>query len=383
MSTFEIKNGTGFTDQIVLYPSGSIKSSGSTVGTGSIGVGSSATANTNSIAVGINVSAATNSIAVGESNIASGDESIAIGQGNIAYGLGSFVGGYAANASTTNNAVSGTSSFSFQDGYLGTYGIRPGVYSNKSVILGGRENLIVSQIESAIVSSIFSRISGATGANSTILGGNSNFVNAQYGTVINSDGASSYGNLAGVINSFGSTANGTNVLILNDATSKNITENNTTYIGGIRRGGYVLSQTWASSTANTSNTVYITIGSFTAVAGAVYRVRLVGTFQTAATTTGIKVRGGGTCTGNFVGYMQGQLSQLATATGLRIQTNVINAELITTGVSNINTPHAIEGEIIFICTAGGSYRLEFASEVNASSCQINAGTTMLVERIDQ
>jgi hypothetical protein len=370
MSAFEIKNGTGITDQILLYPSGSIKSSGSTVGA-------------NAIAIGTNVSAATNSIAIGESNTASGAESIAFGQGNIAYGLGSFVGGYPDNASTTNNAVSGTSSFSFQDGYLGTYGIRPGVYSNKSVILGGRENLIVSQIESAIVGSIFSRISGATGANSTILGGNSNFVNAQYGTVINSDGASSYGNLAGVINSFGSIANGQNILILNDATSKNITENNTTYIGGIRRGGYVLSTTLTSALSNTSNVSYSNIGSFNAVANGVYKIRFIGTYQTAATTTGIKVRMAGTATANVVGYLEGAISATAVASGLRFPISTMTSELVTTGVSAINTPHSIEGEIIVRCTVAGTVILQMASEVNLSSAQLNIGTTMLVERIDQ
>ena len=55
--------------------------------------------------------------------------------------------------------------------------------------------------------------------------------------------------------------------------------------------------------------------------------------------------------------------------------------LITTGVSAINTPHAIEGNIIVRCTTAGTVILQMASEVNGSDAQLNIGTAVIVERV--
>ena len=175
--------------------------------------------------------------------------------------------------------------------------------------------------------------------------------------------------------------NTNNTTVIGQTTTTTITESNIVYIGKEIVGGKVAVTVLSAALANTSNVGYSIIISFNAKAGATYRLRLIGTYQTAATTTGIKIRMQGTAVANVAGYMQGQITAATGATGLRATIGTMTAELITTGVSAINTAHAIEGNIIVRCTTAGSVMLLMASEVNASSAQLNIGTSVIVERV--
>lgn len=151
---------------------------------------------------------------------------------------------------------------------------------------------------------------------------------------------------------------------------------------GINRGGYVLSDTLTAAISNSSNSVYTTIWSFNVEANAIYEMRIVGLYQTVITTTGIKIKLGGTATCNVAGKLFGSVSSAAVATELVFPATTMTSELVTTGVNVANTPHSVGGNIIFRCTVAGTVLVTMASEVNTSAAQLNIGSTCIVERIN-
>jgi len=183
----------------------------------------------------------------------------------------------------------------------------------------------------------------------------------------------------GYINRINSTANIT-------ITNLNIPYNVGVGSGSINRaqsltGKYVLDNTLAAAVSNSSNTVYTTIWSIDAIAGETYKLEMIGTYQTVITTTGIKIKLGGTAVCNVAGKMYGGISNAAVATELSIPTSSMTSELVTTGVAVANTPHFIGADIIFKCTTSGTINITMASEVNTSAAQLNIGTTAVIERI--
>jgi hypothetical protein len=152
-------------------------------------------------------------------------------------------------------------------------------------------------------------------------------------------------------------------------------------INGVRVGGYVLNNTLTTAVANTSNASYTTVWSFNGVANAIYKIEMIGTYQTAALTTGIKIKIGGTALCNVAGKMYGGISNAAVATELSVPVSTMTSELVTTAVSTINSPHFIGGDIIFKCNTSGTINITMASEINLSSAQLNIGSTCVVERL--
>lgn len=127
---------------------------------------------------------------------------------------------------------------------------------------------------------------------------------------------------------------------------------------------------------------------FSVVAGRKYKIHIVASHQTLATTTGLKLGvylASGA--GSIVGYMEGGLSALAVATELKIPITAIGASntngslLLTTGVSAINTKHYIGGNLVFTCTTSGIFRFQIASEINLSGVQLNEGSVIIIEEI--
>jgi hypothetical protein len=365
-------------------------------GTYSAAFGNSSTASGNASFVmgGGNLASATNAFAGGESCTASSADSFSFGNINFAGGITSAILG------GESNSISGVSitSYSAIIGGVSNKILAPNQPSTGSFISSSFVSSIINGAGCAIVGTIGSIISGGTGSSDeasscAIIGGSSNAIsgtsNTNFGNVIlagynhkvkaNTDGK---GHNNSIIGGSGHTINNVNRSVIIGGNGITLTEDDTIYLGGVKRGGYVLSTTLTSALANTSNTSYSNIGSFNAVANGIYKIRFVGTYQTAATTTGIKVRMAGTATANVVGYLDGSISAAAVASSLRFPISTMTSELVTTGVSAINTPHAIEGEIIVRCTVAGTVILQMASEVNLSSAQLNIGTTMIVERIN-
>ena len=151
---------------------------------------------------------------------------------------------------------------------------------------------------------------------------------------------------------------------------------------------YVYTLTTAA-TNNSTARIDVSGLSFPITAGKNYRVQIIGTYQTAATTTGgsmgfVLTSG----TGTIAGILNGEIALPAStglATGLRSTLRAVNnvnttagSFLTTTGVSVVNTPHYIGGEFIFNCSASGTFQVQWGSEVASSTAQLNAGCAMFV-----
>ena len=80
------------------------------------------------------------------------------------------------------------------------------------------------------------------------------------------------------------------------------------------------------------------------------------------------------------------ISQTSAASDLTTTVRAISSSnttagsfMVSTGVTVINSPHYFNGELIFDCLTTGVFQLQFATEVAASSAQINAGAVMIID----
>ena len=123
--------------------------------------------------------------------------------------------------------------------------------------------------------------------------------------------------------------------------------------------------------------------------GKSYRVQLLGTLQTAATTTGGRLHwvlsGGAVVT--TLGFIEGSITHADATTTIRktiLQLDSTinnNSGIVTTGVGTLNVPVAFQSQMVLNCTASGFLNFYFASEVAASNATLNAGTTIIIEEI--
>lgn len=147
----------------------------------------------------------------------------------------------------------------------------------------------------------------------------------------------------------------------------------------------------SAATSSSTTRADVTGLSFTVTSGKNYRVRIIGSYQTTVTTTGGALGfllTAGTA-GTISGFLEGEVSvptaltTVGVATGLRSSlravstTAVVGSFLITTGVNPINTSHYIGGEFVFKCTASGTFKVQWGSEVGATA-QLDAGCNMFV-----
>ncbi len=144
-----------------------------------------------------------------------------------------------------------------------------------------------------------------------------------------------------------------------------------------------------SATPSTSTTPADLSGmSFAMTNGKTYKVELIGSYQTAATTTGARIclkMSSGTAT--IQGTWRGAVSSLTVATELGKTINVINSsyvaadQFITTGVNAINTAHYIGANFLITATSTGTFQLGWGSEIASSSATLNAGFTMIIQEL--
>ena len=158
-------------------------------------------------------------------------------------------------------------------------------------------------------------------------------------------------------------------------------------VGTTSRNVLTLANLFSSTSVTRVN---VTGMSFAVAAGKKYKITLIGDYQTAALTTGgslgfILTSG----TGNIKGFVTMSISQSVVATDLTTTIRAINSInttagsfTISTGVSVINSPHYFCAELIFDCLTTGVFQLQWATEVAASSAQINAGSVMIVETLN-
>ena len=127
---------------------------------------------------------------------------------------------------------------------------------------------------------------------------------------------------------------------------------------------------------------------FNLQSGKNYRIKLLGTVQSVAITTGINIAF--TFDGNIIanGFVESSLTHIANATTLRstvfnidASTATIGSNLLTTGTGAVNTPVMLNAEMVVRCIDSGTFKTWFASEINASQAQLNIGTTFIIEEI--
>ena len=171
-------------------------------------------------------------------------------------------------------------------------------------------------------------------------------------------------------------------------------------------GGAAANPSWVTMTALTNTLNVVTLGSafsstvvteatvtgmsFAVTAGKNYMIEVIGTYQTAATTTGGELGFFLTASGvgTIVGNAEGGIVSTAAATSLSQQISAIgaadlaNSNLITTGVTAINSPHYIKAKVVFVCTTSGTFNVGWASEVAASAAQLNAGSTLIYQQLN-
>lgn len=132
--------------------------------------------------------------------------------------------------------------------------------------------------------------------------------------------------------------------------------------------------------AVTSNVVaYATTGlSVPLTAGKVYEIKAWGHYRTAALTTGIGLRLGGTATATGIRYTT---TIWSANTPLQGQAAAMSTALLSTGVTAANTDYTweIRGEIRV--NAAGTLVVEFASEVAASLVTIQPDCYLICDPI--
>lgn len=173
------------------------------------------------------------------------------------------------------------------------------------------------------------------------------------------------------------------------------TVNGTTLLGS---GDLVVSgsgaPTFLNLTANFSSTsvteAAVTGWSFAVTSGKTYRIEVIASYQTAATTTGGEL--GFFCSasgaGTIRGFAQADIVSTAAASGLKIPITAIGAAdaagsfLISTGVTAINSPHSFYAVVTFTCSVSGTFNVGWATEVAASAAQLNANSSLIYQALN-
>lgn len=130
---------------------------------------------------------------------------------------------------------------------------------------------------------------------------------------------------------------------------------------------------------NTTTLASVTGLLFTATANATYLVEVIGTFQSAATTTGIAL-----ALDIPSGSVSGQIIHPASATTLTGTEQITDAATTgaTTGVRSAATNVPILASfIVAVGATGGNVQLQFRSEVAASAVTMKAALTAMGRRI--
>ncbi|MFN7422896.1 MAG: hypothetical protein ACK5QP_05825 [Chitinophagales bacterium] len=150
---------------------------------------------------------------------------------------------------------------------------------------------------------------------------------------------------------------------------------------------YILSSNVSRNSTARSN---VSGWSIPVVAGKSYKIEIIGTYQSAATTTGGSI---GLVTVGAVGTIHGsfemEISQTTSTTVLRTTLRAIGTSgtlagsfITSTGVSAANSPHSIELTSVFNCTTSGTINVQWGSEVNASASQLNTGSVLMVTALN-
>jgi hypothetical protein len=139
----------------------------------------------------------------------------------------------------------------------------------------------------------------------------------------------------------------------------------------------IFRNTLTTAFATTSTTLSLVTGwTVSLEANKIYRISLISNYQTSANTTGFKIGLGGTAVGNLVGqhFYAGPGTTVGVISSLAYR-------ITTTSVGSANNAFFNNMEIIFRVTTSGTFFINFATEVNNSSAQLNIGSTLTINDI--
>ena len=113
-------------------------------------------------------------------------------------------------------------------------------------------------------------------------------------------------------------------------------------------------------------------------------------FSSDTTTTGIKFGLYSAAAGGTIGgFFEASLGATALATGLKIPISILastpqtTSQIITTGVTVINTKNYLTASIIFNCTVSGNIQFAMGSEIAATTVTLHSGSTLIYKTIWQ
>lgn len=129
--------------------------------------------------------------------------------------------------------------------------------------------------------------------------------------------------------------------------------------------------------------------SFSVTSGYQYRIQIIAAYMTATATTGgeIAIYCLNSASGTIRGYWEGGVSNATVATELKAPvyaigaSNAAGSKIITSAVSSTTGDHYIGGDMVFTCTASGTVRIQWASEVAASAAMLRKNSALIVTRL--
>lgn len=116
----------------------------------------------------------------------------------------------------------------------------------------------------------------------------------------------------------------------------------------------------------------------TLAAGKVYELKAFGHYRTAATTTGLGLRLGGTVTATGVRYTTRIWNANAAS---QVQASALSTALLTTAVAAANTDYMWEIRGLIRVNAAGTLTVDFASEVAASLVTLQPDCYLLAQEV--
>jgi hypothetical protein len=166
--------------------------------------------------------------------------------------------------------------------------------------------------------------------------------------------------------------------------SNNVVQAEIDATGVYRSGGRRTAPLTSRLTANASSTStsYSSTGlSLTTAAGAVYMIRAIGSYQTAATTTGIGLQIGGTTTATSIRTQNVTWGVTATTATQFVQVALAPGLAKSTAVATANNPFPFSIEGLIQVNAAGTLDLQFATEVAGSAAIVHANSYLMLQEI--
>lgn len=152
-----------------------------------------------------------------------------------------------------------------------------------------------------------------------------------------------------------------------------------TLAGNIRGPASLPLSSRLTAAATLSATAYGATGlTVTLAAGKVYELKAFGQYRTAATTTGIGLRLGGTATATGVRYTT---TIWNASTPTQLQASALSTALLTTAVTAANTDYTWEIRGLIRVLAGGTLTVDFASEVAGSLVTIQPDAYLMAQEL--